>query len=96
MGKLYVGDTGTVIRADVGQDVTGATGITIEVQKTSGAVSVSWPASVVAATPTKVEHVIASGELDLAGTYTCQVKLTLGTWTGRGDTFQIIVYDAYR
>jgi len=96
MGKLYVGDVGTVIRADVGQDATGATGISIEVQKPGGAGSVSWAASVVGADPTKVEHVVGASDLDVSGTYICQVKMTLGSWSGRGETFYFVVYDAYK
>jgi len=95
MAKIYVGDLGTVIRADVGQDTTGATGITIEVKKPDGTL-VTWPADMTLSDTFKIEHIIAAGDLDIPGTYTCQAKLTIGSWSGRGDTFSFVVYSAYK
>ncbi len=86
---MYQGDLGTVVKVSILENdtgaavvVTGATAITIEVQKPSGAVQ-SWPATVGADT-TSIEHTIVAGDLSETGRYKLRPKFTLGGWSGRG------------
>lgn len=89
--KVYVGDIGTDVILDVGQDITGAT-VSIAVRKPSGA-TVDWPSAVYSATA--VRHTTVAGDLDVPGAYRVQpvVALSSGDWSGRGETAEFLVYD---
>lgn len=86
---MYKTDLGAVVHMNIIENetgaavvVTGATAITIEVQKPSGATA-SWPATVGADT-TSIEHTIVSGDLTETGNYLLRPKFTLAGWSGRG------------
>jgi len=91
--KIYVNEIGLTIILDAGQDITGATGITIEVQKPDGTTA-SWSAEVYDSQ--YVKYVTVEDDLDQVGTYKLQIELTLSGWTGRGNTTSIRVYDSFK
>lgn len=91
--KIYIDEVGLTILLDAGQDITGATDVTIEVLKPSGATA-SWSAEVYDSQ--YVKYLTVEGDLDEAGTYKLQCELTLGDWTGRGNTTTMRVYDDFR
>ncbi len=91
--KIYIDEIGLTIILDAGQDITGATDVTIEVLKPSGT-TVSWPAAVYDSQ--YVKYVTAEGDLDEAGMYKFQIELTLSGWTGRGNTTTLRVHDDFR
>ena len=86
---MYQTDIGTVVNISILENdsgaavvVTGATSITIEVQKPSGATA-SWT-STVGTDTTSIEHTIVAGDLTEQGYYKLRPKFTLGGWSGRG------------
>jgi len=94
MNKVYKPDIGTVISLNTGQVITGATALSIEVQKPSGATA-SW-AGAIGADTKSVEHTLVSGELDETGDYILQAKLTLGGGTWRGESVKMEVRDVFK
>lgn len=93
MNKLYVDAVGLVVVADCGREITGATGITIDILKPDGTTAV-WVAT--AYSTTEVSHTTVAGDIDLPGRYRGQVHLTYGTWTGDGESFEFTIYDKYQ
>ena len=93
MMALYKNTVGAAIKLNCGQDITSATSTTIEVRKPDGS-EVSWPATIVEST--KLQYVTQEGDLDQAGDYRLQPKLTIGDWTGRGDTAVLKIRDYWQ
>jgi hypothetical protein len=90
--KFFVGDVGTLIKVDVGQDVTGATNTTLKVEKPDGTL-VSWTATV---NGQYLEYTVIAGDFDQAGRHYLQAALTFSGWTGLGETTTFILYDPFR
>jgi hypothetical protein len=90
--KVYVGDVGTDIIVDCGQDISGATSTSLEVNKPDGT-NVSWTATIYQSNYLK--YTIIADDFDQEGIYRVQSKLTLGGWTGRGETANFRVYNPY-
>lgn len=90
--KTYVGDTGTVISLDCGQDVSAATARSIEVRKPDKS-TVTWTAAADGATAIKFTTLADS--LDMPGTWRLQAKVTLPSGTWRGETAQLEVYNPF-
>lgn len=90
--KVYVGDIGTAISLNCGQDVSAATARTIEAQRPDGS-TVSW--SAVADGTTRIRFVTIAGSLNIDGKWKLQAKVTLpsGTWLGR--TVSMTVYKPF-
>ena len=92
MSKHYVGDTGTVITLDCGQDVSGATARTIEVQKPDGTIA-SWTA--VASGANYIAYTTDANSLDQPGCWLLQASVTLPTGAWLGETAGLNVYAAF-
>ncbi|MHC1787895.1 hypothetical protein [Solidesulfovibrio sp.] len=96
--RIYTADTGTEIILDVGQDITGAT-VSIDVLKPGGAVS-TWAATVhtIDGAARYVRHTTIASDLDVAGVYRLQpvVALADGSWSGRGETAEIRVFEHHQ
>lgn len=92
--KVYVGDVGTAILLDVGEDVTGAT-VSINVQRPCGT-ETTWAATVYNAN--FVRHVTTAESLPVPGSYRLQPQVALadGSWSGKGATVEIEVYDKFQ
>jgi len=90
--KVYVGDVGTEIILNCGQDLTGATGVQIKVKKPD-LTTTTWTASVY--NNNYIKYVIQTNDLDQAGIYYLQASLTLGAWSGLGETAMLKVHSAY-
>ena len=86
--KIYVGDVGTTILVDMGEDISSATNLALEVKKPDGSI-VEWVPTV--SDKNFLKYIIKAGDLTLEGTYTINPKLTLGDWSGRGDTTLFVV-----
>lgn len=87
--KVYVGDTGTEVRLDCGQDVSGATVRSIEVRKPRG-VTESWPAS--ASGANSIQYTSEADTFDLPGEWILQAKVTLPTGVWLGESVTLTVY----
>ena len=75
---MQIGDIGTLISIDVGEDVSAATAAEIRYRKPSGA-SGSWPATVTGQT---VRRVTASDDINEKGLWHFQAFVNLGSWVG--------------
>lgn len=91
-GKYYTGDVGTDIILDCGEDITGATATKIKYKKPDNSTG-EWIAGVY--NINYLKYTIQSGDLDQAGLWKFQVSLTLGSWSGLGETAEQIIYAAY-
>jgi hypothetical protein len=90
--KIYIGNVGTIIDIDMGEDVSQATNLSLSVQKPSGQ-TVTWIPQI--QDTNYLRYVLQAGDVDLAGTYRIQPKLTLGTWMGYGIVVQLRVYELF-
>ena len=87
--KLYVGDTGTVITLDCGQDISAATVRLIEVRKPDGT-TVSWSAS--ASGAASLAYTSLAGTFDQAGEWALQAHVTMPSGEWRGATARVDVF----
>lgn len=93
--KVFVGDIGTAIILDCGEDVSAGINPRIAYQKPSyDGVSGEWVAEVYQSNYLK--YVTVDGDFDEAGDYRVQAKLTLSSWTGRGETAIFKVYNVFQ
>lgn len=92
--NIYIGDIGTLILIDMGEDVSEAVSPVFRVKKPDGT-EVEWTAEV-GDTDNILQYTIVEGDLDQAGTYAVNPYLTLGDWTGSGDTVKFKVLDRYK
>jgi hypothetical protein len=90
--KIYVGDTGTVITLDCGQDISSATVRTIEVRKPDGTTA-SWTAA--ASGTDSITYTTQAGTLDQHGEWVLQAKVTLPTGVWLGASVAVTVYRAF-
>lgn len=99
-GKIYVGDIGTEIFADVGIAIDGAPTTDIVVRKPDGA-EVTWTGEVsdgdLGGDNQYVKYTTILDDLDQSGVYLCQAHVvTASGWDGLGETFQLVIHSAYR
>lgn len=90
MSKTYIGDTGTEVILDCGQDVSSASARTIEARKPDGS-TVSWPA--VAEGANGIKATSAADTFDQAGAWRLQARVTIGAGTWRGETATLRVFE---
>jgi len=92
MAKVYAGDIGTLIRLDVGTDVTGSV---VEIRVDFEGSSLTWAAT---ANGNFVEYVTKGDATDIAsaGKYKLQAHVNKGAWIGLGETVTLKVYGAFR
>ena len=93
MGKVYVGDIGTIIKLDTGEDLAQATVKRIKYTMPDGSEGF-WSGEVVETT--KIQHTVASGELSLAGEWLFQAYIELPSWRGHGETSSYTIYDLWK
>lgn len=91
--KSYVGDTGTVLTFDCGQDISAATARYIAVKKPDR-IQTTWEAE--ASGTDSIAFTTLADSLDQAGTWLLQpiVSIDGGTW--RGETVQLVVYATFK
>jgi hypothetical protein len=88
--KIFVGDVGTDIILDAGEDITAQTTLLIKYKKPSGLTG-SWSATVYQTT--KGKYTTVSGDLDESGTWKLQLYVVLPAWSGHGEVAKLPVYD---
>jgi hypothetical protein len=89
---VYVGDTGTEIKIDIGEDLTNATILKIKYKKPNG-VTGEWVASRDANNPLKMVYVTQSDDLDVAGPWILQPYVEFAGWKGHGTIVRFEVYE---
>ena len=84
---VFLNDIGTLIRVDVGSDITGATVREIKYIKPNG-IKGAWTATVV---EKYLHYVTKEGDLDQIGEWIVQALVTtsLGTWHGEITRFEV-------
>jgi len=83
--RVFKGDVGTVIKIDVGVDLTNATVLKIKYIKPVSKRKGEWVASVNVNEPTKLVYIVQEGDLDEAGTWILQPYIEFSDWKGRGS-----------
>lgn len=92
MSTVFVGDTGTALVLDTGQNLASATSVSIEAKKPSGT-AVSWTGAVFEST--KVRFVTLAGTFDEPGLWRLQARVVLPSGTWRGESVLLRVYDVF-
>ena len=87
--KVYVGDTGTAVIIDCGQDISAATLRSVEMLRPD-----NFPVSVAASASgaNSITFTTLSGTFDTAGVWKLQPKVTLPTGVWRGETVSLVIY----
>lgn len=95
--KMYVGDIGTALVADIGADIEGATDTKLLVRKPDGT-EVEWPADIfeIDAEKKYLRYLTELGDFDQAGKYYVQAFLEKDGWTGKGETDKFKVFAKFR
>jgi len=90
--KVYVGDVGTRIALDAGEDITTQTVLKIKYRKPDGTTG-EWSASVEA--NNYAVYYTQDGDLDTAGLWKFQIYIELPTWEGHGETAEYMVNELF-
>ena len=85
---VYIGDIGTEIVLDLGEDVTAATVRSIVAMKPDYT-HVHWTAT--ADGTTAIKNVTQAGDLDTLGVWDIQPYVEMPAWKGFGDVVQLVV-----
>jgi len=93
MSKIYVGDVGTVILVNMGEDISGATTTNLIVLKPGDSTEYTWSGSVY--NDNYLKYTTLSGNISVEGEYKLQPYIVLSTWSGKGETVTIRVYDEF-
>jgi hypothetical protein len=103
--KIYIGDIGTLISVNMGEDISAAEDIVFKVKKPDNA-EVEWDAEIgdedivlkageILKAGEYFKYVSKEGDLDQAGVYYINPHLTLGDWIGSGDTVKFTVLNKF-
>lgn len=95
MADIFVGDIGTIIQLNCGEDVSGATAQEIKVLKPNKQ-EVIWAATKHATEGDIIEYALQAADIALDGTYKLQAYVDLGTWSGRGETVTLKVLNKFK
>lgn len=88
MSKVYVGDTGTQIILDCGQNISTATATTILARKPDGT-EATWTAAL--SGTNSVVYTTSGSSIDQHGMWYLQARVTLPSGVWRGETAQLFV-----
>lgn len=94
MSKVYQGDVGTVIRVDMGADISTATAVVLNVLKPDGTED-EWTAEVDVGDSQDIIYTTLADDLDQVGEYLIQPALTFADWEGLGQTVRLVVHPPY-
>ncbi|QLA17692.1 hypothetical protein [Desulfolutivibrio sulfoxidireducens] len=89
--KIYAGDVGTAVVLECGRDLAGVANPAIRVRRPDGTARI-WPATV---DGTRLVYVTREGDLSMPGIHRLQASFSLGDWTGRGTTAELLVHRAF-
>jgi len=94
---VFKNDIGTIIRVNVGFDLTNATKTDLVILKPNSK-EVVWTGSMSTASNTDIDYVIVAGDLDVTGDYLIQSYVEFPaplSWSGRGITTTLVVKDYF-
>ena len=84
---VFVGDVGTVLEFDTGENLSTATSVSITVTKPDGT-SVFWTATT---SDTKIVYTTLTDDLNQVGEYILQPYAEFPTWNGYGSRCYLLV-----
>lgn len=90
--KVYVGDTGTEVLVDCGQDVSAGSLFQLSVTRPDGS-SATWTAALQGTN--FVRFLSLAGTFDQPGLWKLQALVTLPSGVWRGETAQFLVYSNF-
>lgn len=91
-GKVYVGDIGTELIADVGEDITTATVFRLMYKKSDGTKG-HWDATQEGTTT--LVYITKADDLDCPGEWEFQAYISMPAWSGRGETAKLTIHDEF-
>jgi len=94
MAKVYLDAVGTVIRLNMGADVSDATAVVLNVYKPSGTED-EWTAAVDGSDDEAIVYTTVEDDLDEVGEYMIQPLLTFAAIELLGDTVRMVVHPPY-
>lgn len=92
--KYFVGDEGTEIIVDCGQDITGAQNTALKIRKPDGTEEDWTPADIYQTN--YLRYITVANNFDQTGNYRLQSYLEKGGWKGRGEVAFFHVYDHFK
>jgi hypothetical protein len=92
MGKIYVGDIGTAIVLDCGEDISSYLTLSIKGRKPDDS-TFEWPGSINGTN--NVAYLTQALDLDQEGVYKLQAYVTTATGSWLGETVNIEVFRAF-
>jgi len=90
--RIYAGVIGLLIKIDMDETISAATGYSLNVKKPNGLLVV-WTPTI--GTDTEFYYVTVVGDLADAGSYIIQPRFTLGAWNGLGTPVKLRVSRPY-
>lgn len=93
MAKIYAGDVGTKIKVDMGESMVGATALSFEIQKPNQKPVTFTPVTI---NGNFLEYITVANDIDLVGDWDMNPKLTLGSWSGLGETVSFEVFAKFK
>jgi hypothetical protein len=90
--KHYVGEVGTVLIIDCRQNITCATDTKLRIKKPDGII-VEKIATIYGTD--SLSYTLVAGDFDQPGVYKLQSSLTIGGWSGDGETTSFRVEDKF-
>jgi hypothetical protein len=93
--KIYKGNIGTVVTVEIDttEDISSAETLQLLVTKPGGS-EVAWDGEYSTSDGKKyISYTTIEGDLDEAGDYYVQPYIDIVTWSGRGNTFKIKVWE---
>lgn len=91
--RIYVRHIGLPITIDMGTDISDATTTNILVRKKGG--DATWTATV-GSDSRSLEYTTVEDDIDVAGTYYLQPYIVTPSYTAKGKTVTMEVYEAYK
>jgi hypothetical protein len=91
--KYYVNDVGTKIIVDVGEDISDAITMQLNIKKPDSS-TVTWNATLEGLT--FLVYTVQSGDWNIVGRYLLQAYVVTPDWTGRGDTTSFEISDSFK
>ena len=94
--KHYIDEVGLNVIVNCGKDVSGYTGLKMQVKKPDGTI-VEWTATIYEydSESNYIRYSTQEGDLDQAGEYELQAYGEHGGWEGLGKTDYFVVYDKF-
>ena len=98
--KHYIGEVGTEILVNCGRDITAATVTKLRMSKPDGTVveldaSKHRKGTEPAGETWYLQYITLAATFSVSGEYEVQSKVTMGTWSGLGETAKFIVYEQF-